>query len=44
MKKIMNWMFAATLICGTIVFTSCKDTVRQLIQFVRTFIMQFDAN
>ena len=25
MKKIMNWMFAATLICGASVLTSCSD-------------------
>lgn len=29
MKKIMNWVFAATLICGTIVFTSCKDDKKE---------------
>jgi quercetin dioxygenase-like cupin family protein len=25
MKTIMNWVMAATLICGTSVFTSCKE-------------------
>ena len=25
MKKIMNWVLAATLICGASVTTSCKD-------------------
>ena len=29
MKKIMNWVFAATLICGTMVFTSCKDDKKE---------------
>ena len=29
MKKILNWVLAATLICGASVFTSCEksDTV-----------------
>ena len=25
MKKIMNWVLAATLVCGTSVFTACSD-------------------
>jgi len=25
MKKILSWVFAATLICGTGVFTACSD-------------------
>lgn len=25
MKKILSWVFAATLICGTAVFTACSD-------------------
>ena len=24
MKKMMNWVLAATLVCGTSVLTSCK--------------------
>ena len=26
MRKIMNWVMAATLICGTTVFTSCSNS------------------
>jgi hypothetical protein len=25
MKKILNWVLAATLVCGATVFTSCSD-------------------
>lgn len=24
MKKILNWMIAAILICGTVIFTACS--------------------
>ena len=27
MKKIMNWVLAATLICGASVFTSCVENI-----------------
>ena len=29
MKKIMNWVLAATLVCGASVFTSCKQAKPQ---------------
>ena len=29
MKKMMNWVLAATLICGASVFTSCKQAKTQ---------------
>ena len=29
MKKIMNWVLAATLVCGASVFTSCKQAKTQ---------------
>ena len=29
MKKIMNWVLAATLVCGATVLTSCKEAHAQ---------------
>ena len=29
MKKILNWVMAATLVCGAIVLTACKETHAQ---------------
>ena len=40
MKKIMNWVFAATLICGVSVLNSCKEAKHQQDNAAATEVQQ----
>ena len=35
MRMIMNWVLAATLVCGASVFTSCKEA-KAVVEMVNT--------